>query len=295
MHAVHFDLSAGAITTYAAFSHRRPSVKPARATASNRQVPARRHPALEMANRVPRGRTSGKLDFDGIEGEARLDMRRAPGFIEFPKSQADDFEVKDDFEPIELGEEARGRRLPGVTGDDQRGGSGWGAAQRGPSVEASGGAAKAYGVVTPRLDRCALALPRRGSWGCGHSPRGERSELFLDPRTQAEMRKMTLELHLPFRNDWWLPIPETVEVQTRPAYQETLNAWRCASTIVFIGYGFGGGDDAFSYEDFGRNAALSARVHVLCPLLDNRDLCKQIGYALRGRGPRFRVFGQPYR
>lgn len=127
------------------------------------------------------------------------------------------------------------------------------------------------------------------------SPHGERSDAFLDPRTQAEVRRMTLELHLPVRNDWWLPVPETVQVQYRPAYQEALNAWRAASAIVFVGYGFGGGDDAFSYEDFGRSAAFGARVHVLCPLPDNRDLCKQVGYALRGRGPRFRVFGQPYR
>lgn len=108
------------------------------------------------------------------------------------------------------------------------------------------------------------------------------------------MKKMAMELHLPIVNDWWLPVPETVEVQYRSAYQEMLSTWRTARSIGFVGYGFGGGADHISYEDFGRNAALAARVHILCPGRDNADLCKQVGYALRGRGPGFHVFGHPY-
>lgn len=127
------------------------------------------------------------------------------------------------------------------------------------------------------------------------APHGERSQLMSDPRTREAMRKMAFELHVPIASDWWLPVPETVEVQQRPAYQEMTRAWRTARSIVFIGYGFGRGDDAISYEDFGLNASTDASVHVLCPRPDNADLCKQIGYALRGRGPKFRVFGHPYR
>jgi hypothetical protein len=127
------------------------------------------------------------------------------------------------------------------------------------------------------------------------TPHGERSHLVSDSRSRDVVTRMMLDLHMPLRNDWWLPIPETVEVQYRAAYQEALTAWRHASTIVFVGYGFGGGADAFSYDDFGRNAAPNARIHVMCPRPDNTDLCKQVGYALKGRGAGFRIFEQPYR
>jgi hypothetical protein len=127
------------------------------------------------------------------------------------------------------------------------------------------------------------------------APHGERSSLLSDPSTRDAVRKMAIELHIPPRSDWWLPVPETVEIQQRPAYQQMVAAWRLARSIIFIGYGFGGGDDALSFEDFGRESSKTARTHVLCPNPDNRDLCKQVGYALRGRGPRFRVFGHPYR
>jgi hypothetical protein len=127
------------------------------------------------------------------------------------------------------------------------------------------------------------------------SPHGERSVLFSAPLLQDAVQRIALELHLPIKNDWWLPVPETTAVQYRPAYQEMLKAWRAASAIAFIGYGFGGGADALSFEDFGFNASKNARIHVLCPYPDNADLCQQIGYALRDRGPRFCVFGHPYR
>lgn len=51
------------------------------------------------------GRTSGKLDFDAMEGVDRTEMRRAPGFVSFARPRADAFEVLDDPERIELGDE----------------------------------------------------------------------------------------------------------------------------------------------------------------------------------------------
>jgi hypothetical protein len=151
---------------------------------------------------------------------------------------------------------------------------------------------EASSIVTYNYDRITDAARNRFRV---IAPHGERSQLLSDPRTREAMRKMAFELHIPVASDWWLPVPETVEVQYRPGYQEMLRAWRSATSIVFVGYGFGRGDDAFSYEDFGRNASKAASVHVLCPRPDNTDLCRQIGYALRGRGPQFHVFGHEYR
>lgn len=54
---------------------------------------------------APRGRDVGKLDFDALQGEQREEMRRAPDFIEYAKQNPDAFEVWDDLEPIELGDE----------------------------------------------------------------------------------------------------------------------------------------------------------------------------------------------
>jgi hypothetical protein len=147
-------------------------------------------------------------------------------------------------------------------------------------------------IVTYNYDRITDAARKRFRV---ISPHGERSLLGSDPGTRVTVQRIALDLHIPVKNDWWLPVPETTEVQRRPGYQEMLTAWRTASAIVFIGYGFGGGADAFSFEDFGLNASKAARIHALCPRPDNPDLCRQIGYALRGRGPRFRVFGHPYR
>jgi hypothetical protein len=57
-----------------------------------------------------------------------------------------------------------------------------------------------------------------------------------------------------------------------------------------IGYSFGGGHDALSFEDFCAKVNPKARVHVLSPATDNADLVRQVGYGLRGRGSRFRVW-----
>jgi hypothetical protein len=54
----------------------------------------------------PPGRTVGKLDFDAFEGVDRTEMRRALGFVSFAKERPDAFEVLDDPERIELGDEA---------------------------------------------------------------------------------------------------------------------------------------------------------------------------------------------
>jgi hypothetical protein len=127
------------------------------------------------------------------------------------------------------------------------------------------------------------------------APHGQRSELLANRRTRDVAKELALELHLPVSTDWWIPIPEDDPVRVRYEYQEALKAWRQAAAIVFIGYGFGGGADSFSFEDFGANASQSARIHVLNPPADNADLCKQVGSVLKGRGLGFRVYGQPFR
>jgi hypothetical protein len=53
----------------------------------------------------PRGRTTGKLDFEALAGDKQIELRRAPGFIGFAKARPDAFEVLDDPERIELGDE----------------------------------------------------------------------------------------------------------------------------------------------------------------------------------------------
>lgn len=126
------------------------------------------------------------------------------------------------------------------------------------------------------------------------TPHGRRPAVLTDPRVREQVRKVAWELHVSIATDWHLPVPEDESVRMRRDYQNTLVAWRLARCIMFIGYGFGGGDDGVSFDDFGRNA-LGCRVHVLCPHPENRDLRRQVGYALRDRGPRFRVFGQPFR
>jgi hypothetical protein len=127
------------------------------------------------------------------------------------------------------------------------------------------------------------------------APHGQRSDLLTNPKTRATAKEMALELHLPIPMDIWLPLPQADVVQERDGYQRTLTAWRRAASIVFIGYGFGGGADAFSFQDFGRNVSPLARIHVLGPRPDNNDLCRQVGHAITGRGPGFRVYGQPFR
>jgi hypothetical protein len=126
-------------------------------------------------------------------------------------------------------------------------------------------------------------------------PHGQRPVLASRDDDREALVRIAHQVHSPIRTDWWLPVPETAEVQLRSEYQEMLLAWRGASSVAFVGYGFGGGADGVSYEDFGRNVGNTARVHVLCPRPDNADLCRQVGYVLRDRGPRFRVFGQDFR
>jgi hypothetical protein len=147
-------------------------------------------------------------------------------------------------------------------------------------------------IVTYNYDRITDAARDRFKVICPH---GERSALPSDHSAKATVQRIAWDLHIPTNSDWWPPVPETTVVQDRLAYQEMVKAWRGASAIDFIGYGFGGGADAFSFEDFGFNANKKARVHVLCPYPDNADLRHQIGYVLRDRGPGFRVFGHPYR
>jgi hypothetical protein len=124
------------------------------------------------------------------------------------------------------------------------------------------------------------------------APHGQRSTL-TDPPTFATVRKLAIEFDVPIQNDWWLPVPETELIRARRSYQEALLAWRSAAAIVFIGYGFGAGNDAFSFADFGRYASASARIHVLNPRPENADLCRQVGHTLRNRKPGFRVYGHP--
>ena len=124
------------------------------------------------------------------------------------------------------------------------------------------------------------------------APHGQRSNLLSDPRMREVAKELAFALDVPVGMDWWLPVPENDQVRLRYEYQEALKAWRSADTIVFIGYGFGGGADLFSFEDFGAHASPSARVHVLNP---DPDLSRQVGYALKGRGARFRVWLQPFR
>jgi hypothetical protein len=127
------------------------------------------------------------------------------------------------------------------------------------------------------------------------TPHGQRSGLFADSRTHDTAKKMALELNIQIPTDLWLPIPETEAIRLRLGYQEAVLAWRHAATVVFIGYGFGAGFDAFSFEDFGANASLAARIHVLNPRPDNADLCKQVEHCVRGRRAGFRVYRQPYK
>jgi hypothetical protein len=126
------------------------------------------------------------------------------------------------------------------------------------------------------------------------APHGQRAQLFDDPQAYAEANRLAWELHIPPPSDFWLPEPESELVRVRSEYQRALCAWRAASSIVFIGYAFGRGDDALSFEDFADHASPSARIHVLGPPPDNADLTRQVAHACRGRKKGFRVFSQPF-
>ncbi len=127
------------------------------------------------------------------------------------------------------------------------------------------------------------------------APHGRRPKLLSDPVVGSRVRRLLENSGLIVPTDWHLPVAEEEIVRDRPDYQKMLQAWRRSHTIVFIGYAFGGGADALSFEDFGQNTNLASRVHVLCPRPDNTDLCRQIGYVLQGRRRGFRIFGQPFR
>lgn len=146
-------------------------------------------------------------------------------------------------------------------------------------------------VVSYNYDRIAEAQSRFRVI----TPHGQRSALLTDARFGNIMREMASEMHIAIPNEWHLPVPEDEQIRLRSAYQDMVSAWRSARTVVFVGYGFGAGADAISFQDFAVNVAPSARIHVLCPTTDNADLSKQVGSALRSRGARFRVYGQPFR
>jgi hypothetical protein len=125
------------------------------------------------------------------------------------------------------------------------------------------------------------------------APHGRRPSLLADPGYASVLRDLADMVMFAPPTDWYLPVPEKPVVRQRSGYQEMLRAWRTARTIVFVGYGFGGGADALSLEDFGEALTPRARVHVLCPPSSNAELCERIGRAL-GTSPRERrVFGQP--
>ena len=128
------------------------------------------------------------------------------------------------------------------------------------------------------------------------APHGQVSPLVTDPR----FLDATLELARTFRmpripNDWHLLFPETEATRRRPAYQEAIHAWRNANSVVLIGYGFGSGADAMSFDDFGRCIQVTTRVHVICPPPDNADLTKQVSYGLRGRLRGGGAYAQPFK
>lgn len=126
-------------------------------------------------------------------------------------------------------------------------------------------------------------------------PHGVRPPLLADSRSREAIRRLAWETHIPVPTDWHLILPEDDQVQARREYQKAVTVWRLARTVVFVGYAFGGGADSRSFEDFAENLGAGARVHVLCPPPHTTDLCKQIGWALRGRPKGFRIWGQPFR
>jgi hypothetical protein len=127
------------------------------------------------------------------------------------------------------------------------------------------------------------------------APHGQRAQLFDDPHAYAVANRMAWELNIAPPSDLWLPEAESEVIRVRYEYQRAINAWRAATTIVFIGYGFGRGDDALSFEDFAEHASRTARVHVLSPPPENADFVRQVGYACRERRKGFCVYAQAFR
>jgi hypothetical protein len=127
------------------------------------------------------------------------------------------------------------------------------------------------------------------------APHGQVLSALIQAEYGDRIRRMAQEAHIAIPNDWHLPVPEHEGIRLRSSYQDMLCAWRRARTVLFVGYGFGGGDDKLSFQDFGENVSPTTRIHVLSPRPGNVDLCKQIGSVLRDRNRGFRVYGQPYR
>lgn len=124
------------------------------------------------------------------------------------------------------------------------------------------------------------------------TPHGQRLSLLEQRRLLSEAQAGLRESGI--RLDLVMPGPETEDVRRRPDYDQMLPFIRRAKSIVFVGYGFGSGDDDFSLKDFGSHASKDAKMHVLSPH-DTEDLCKTIGYSLRNRPAGFKVYGQPFR
>jgi hypothetical protein len=123
---------------------------------------------------------------------------------------------------------------------------------------------------------------------------GQTSPLIADERSRSPTSALE-HLFLSPRFDAHLPLPEDERVRGRSQYTCALKALRQANSVVFVGYGFGGGADALSFEDFSKNINHDARVHVLGPRPDSKDLTRQIGYGLRDRRPGFQVWNQSFR
>lgn len=124
------------------------------------------------------------------------------------------------------------------------------------------------------------------------APHGQRSE-FSEPAIWHDVVRIAYQSGRLIPTDLHPPVPEHEGVRDRPAYQQMLHAWALANAIVLVGYGFGGGDDALSFEDFGRVVRPTTAVHVVNP--DTREVCKQVGYPLRWRGRSGRIVGHNFK
>lgn len=127
------------------------------------------------------------------------------------------------------------------------------------------------------------------------APHGQRAKLIEDPKAWEQAKRAAYNFNITIPPDIHLPIPENNAVANRPDFDLMIQAWRAASCVVLIGYGFGSGADAISYHEFGSAIRPGTRVHVIAPAPDNTDLVKQIEYALRGRHRYERVTGHPFR
>lgn len=78
------------------------------------------------------------------------------------------------------------------------------------------------------------------------APHGLLSPLIFDQQKREEMLRLAYNHNLPIAVDLWPPIPEDECIRLRPDYDQMLQAFRVARTIVLDGYSFGSGDDAIS-------------------------------------------------